>query len=691
MVDRAASPTEPSRPRLLAPAFRVLPSRLRLILIVVAIQLAIGTTFRAAFGIVFRDGSGTVPLADLLQAGYLGLKFDLRLALLICLPFLALSWLPGLNPTRGRVGRRLWLGYFVALQALFVFMYFVDIGHYAYVGTRMNAGLLEHVLPISIAAKMFWETYPVVRGVLVIALLAAGYGYLLRATAFRALDLPATPVRKWTRAATVTAFAAFYLFGLYGKWSWYPLRWSEAFFSTNGYVSALSLNPVLFFVDSLPNRESTYNRKRVQRYYAELTNHLGVEAPDPKTLSFARYVQPSAPPARKPNLVVIHLESFAGFKAGILGNKLNPTPEFDAIAKQSLLFTNFFTAAGTTARSIFAMITGIPDISPPNHSASRNPRIVNQHTLITALEGYEKFYFLGGSATWGNIRGLLAHNIEGLQIYEEGDYKATRGDVWGVSDLALLEKAHNVLKQQDKPFFAFIQTAGNHRPYTIPQDKRSFELARLDEKTLLEGEFESLEAYNGIRFLDYSLGHFFKLTRQAPYFQNTIFVMYGDHGVHAVRQIPWEQLLLTQRWVPLAIYAPGLIKQPRRIDTVASLVDVLPTCLSLMGIPYLNTTLGRDLFAPRPAEEQFAYVHPGGVVNNEFLMRNGPGGESRLYRYRTEQATQDVAQAYPEETARLTRLVKALEETARYLMYHNPPRVHAPLASAVKTAAQPGQ
>ncbi len=671
----------PSGLRLPGAAFRALPRRIRLILIVVAIQLVIGMVFRAAFGVVFREEAVTSPIADLLLAAYLGLKFDLRLALFTCLPLLALSWIPGLNPTRGHVGRRVWLGYFAAMELLFVLMYFIDFGHYAYLGTRLNAGVLEHLFPISIAAEMFWQTYPVVWGVLGLALLTAGYIWLLRVSAFRELDYPPPVMPKWGKAIAVGAFGVMYALGLYGNWSFYPLRWSAAFFSTNGYVSALGLNPVLFFIDSLPNRETTYSRKKARQHYAELANHLGVATPDPETLSFARYVRPSAPHARTPNLVVIHLESFAGFKAGILGNKLNPTPEFDAIAEKSILFTNFFTAAGTTTRSIFAMITGIPDISPPSHSASRNPRIVNQHTLVNALAGYDKFYFLGGSATWGNIRGLLAHNIEGLQIYEEGDYKAEREDVWGVSDLALLEKAHKIFKQQQKPFFAFIQTAGNHRPYTIPEDKRDFELAHVEEKALLDGEFESLDAYNGLRFLDYSIGNFFRLASQAPYFANTIFVMYGDHGVHAVHQTPWEQLLLTQRWVPFVIYAPGLVKQPRRIDTVASLVDLLPTCLSLMGIPYLNTTLGRDLFAPRAAEEQFAYVHPAGVLNNEFLMRIDPHGESRLYRYRTEQATQDVAPAHPEEAARLRRLEAALEETARYLMYHNPPRPHAPPAA----------
>jgi len=38
-------------------------------------------------------------------------------------------------------------------------------------------------------------------------------------------------MNKWARRATVAAFAALYVLGIWGKWSWYPLRWSEAYFS----------------------------------------------------------------------------------------------------------------------------------------------------------------------------------------------------------------------------------------------------------------------------------------------------------------------------------------------------------------------------------------------------------------------------------------------------------------------------
>src|SRR5258708_23759337 len=153
----------------------------------------------------------------------------------------------------------------------------------------------------------------------------------------------------------------------------------------------------------------------------------------------------------------------------------------------------------------------------------------SQHTLVNALEGYSKYYFLGGSAPWGNIRGLFAHNVPGLHIYEEGDYDAPQADGWGVSDVVLFEKALEVFGREKKPFFAFIQTAGNHRPYTIPKDRRGFELKQVDGAVLKDNGFESLAAYNGLRFLDYSLRPFFSRVRQAPSFPNAVFVLYREH------------------------------------------------------------------------------------------------------------------------------------------------------------------
>ena len=655
--------------------FNRLPGLARFILALTAIDLVVFAGFRGVFWAAFHEALANASWADLLKALYLGFKFDLRLALLLCLPLALLGWIAPFDPAR-RHARIAWLAYLAAALFVVLLLYFVDFGHYAYLRVRLNASLIDHLTPLGVAARVAWDTYPILPGVLGLVSLTAAYVWIVRLAAQRALAPAPRPLGKWPKRAAVAALAALYALGIYGKWSWYPLRWSEAYFSSSEAVAALALNPVLFLTDTAENRNLPYDADKVREHYAYTAALLGVKTPDPEKLDFARYVTPAGKPPVRYNLVVIHLESFAAFKAGVFGNPLDATPYFDAIARDGLLFTNFFVPEVPTARSVFTMITGIPDVNGAT-TASRNPLIVNQHTLVNALEGYEKYYFLGGSATWGNIRGLFTHNIPGLHIFEEGDYDAPQADGWGVSDVVLFEKADASFSKEKKPFFAFIQTAGNHRPYTIPDDRRGFELAQVDDAALHDNGFDSLAAYNGLRFLDYSLESFFIKARKAPYFRNTVFVMYGDHGNPSTRQTPWEELRLTGYHVPFVVYAPALIKPGRRIAFTASLTDSLPTSLSLLGIPYLNTGLGRDLLKLGPREPHFSLIADNGVLDDEFYLRLDAGA-ARLFPYRSQEAVKDVHERYPEKVAELRRLHEALYETSKYLLYHNPPRPHAP-------------
>jgi len=663
-----------------------LPALARFLLVLTAINFAVFATLRILFWASFHEASAGAAWADVFRALYLGFKFDLRLALLLGLPLALLGWIPLFDPARRRAARLAWLGYFTAAQCVILLLYFVDFGHYGYVRARLNASLADHLTPLGVAAQMAWETYPVLPGVLALLLLTSGYVWLVGRAARRALAPIPAPAVKWPGRLVVGALAVLYLFGIYGKWSRYPLRWSEAYFSSNEAVAALALNPVLFLSDSAVNPSRPYDVKKVREHYGFVSSLLGVKTPDPQNLEFGRYVTPRSKPAVKYNLVVIHMESFAAFKAGVFGNRLNATPYFDAIAKEGILFTNFFVPAVPTARSVFTMMTGIPDVSPNNAAATRNPLLINQHTLVNALEGYSKYYFLGGSATWGNIRGLFTHNVPGLRVYEEGDYDAPQIDTWGVSDIVLFEKALGALANERNPFFAFIQTSGNHRPFTIPKERGGFVVEQMDGAALRDSGFDSPAAYNGMRFLDYSLEVFFAQARKAPYFKNTVFVMYGDHGNPSTQQTPWEQLRLTGVHVPLVIYAPGLIKG-RRIDFTASLTDALPTFLGLLGVPYLNTGIGRDLLSLGPHDPHFSLLWENAVLDDEFFLRLDPGGP-RLFRYRSRAGAQDVHERYPEKIAELRRLHEAFLETSRYMLYHNPARPHAPDGSAVRQAAR---
>ena len=156
------------------------------------------------------------------------------------------------------------------------------------------------------------------------------------------------------------------------------------------------------------------------------SNFLGVDSPNAEDLNFKRKTKKDELKQQKsPNVVVILLESLASFKTSYFGSQLKSTPYLDNIIKESLLYPNFFTPTIATARSVFTTLTSLPDVSKVK-TGSRNPLIVNQNVLANYLDGYEKFYFLGGSANWGNIRGIIQSNIKGIKVFEEGSYKAPK-------------------------------------------------------------------------------------------------------------------------------------------------------------------------------------------------------------------------------------------------------------------------
>lgn len=663
-----------------------LPRVVRLAIPLIAAQVAVMSAFRLAFFLVFRHPLDTLPAGELARAFYVGAKLDLRLAILVAAPLLALGGLSWFDPWRRRWAAFAWQAHFTFWTTILVLVHFIDLGHYGYLETRLNAAALQYVEDPQVSGRMMWESYPVGWGLLGLVVIAVGVWLAVRALLrWPAFSTP-VPLVGWRRATVATLCGLVAAGGVYGKLSHYPLRWSDAYFSTDAFISSLTLNPILLFADTLKNRRQSYDLDQVRRHYPLVADYLGVAVPDADALDLARHEVPvGRVGGGRPNVVVILIESLATYKVGCFGNPANGTPAFDALARDGMLFRRFFVPVHGTARSVFTLVTGIPDVEV-NETSSRNPLAVKQHTIINAFEGYEKLYFLGGSATWGNVRGLLSGNIAGLRLYEEGDYDAPRVDVWGISDMSLFEEANRRLGALgDRPFFAVIHTSGHHRPYTIPDDSRGFVKVETDELTLRKAGFTSLPEFNAFRFLDHSLGWFFEQARRQPYFANTIFVMLGDHGLPgSASHLPYgtAELALVRFQVPLLVYAPGLLGPGRSIDTVGSEVDVLPTVASLAGTPYLNTTLGRDLLDPRFDDRRYAFtmtdqfrVPEIGLLGDRFYLRMPrDGGPPTLHDLASANPVADVAADHAGETEHMGALCRGLYETARYMVLHNRPR-----------------
>lgn len=675
-----------------------LPGHLRAALCITLLHVGIFGGFRVLFWMLFHTTAATGLSGSLTRAYYLGFKFDARLALLLALPLVAVGWTRTLDPTRSEFARRFWVGLYTGMASLWILIYATDLGHYGWLHRRIDATVLDYVGEPAIAAVVVWESYPIIPALLGLLLFLASYGFALRRLALPRSAPSLAPLSCRVRVLLAVGVAGLYGVGVNGGLSSYPLRWSHAYFSPDPFTSALSLNPVLYLWDTWPWRATggLFDEAAVRESYEDVATYLGVDSPDRDALSFTRHVRPRHGLVERPNIVVVLLEGFGANKAGIFGNPLHATPRFDSLASQGLFFRSFFVASFPTGRSIFSMIAGLPDVNP-HHSASRNPLLVHQQTIVNAFKGYEKRYFYTGNLAWANIRGVLSHNIPDLRLFEEPDYSAPHNDGWGISDLALFEEVNAELrKPHGRPFIAFVQTAGNHRPFTIPKEHGNFERVEVSGEALYQADFVSLAELNALRFMDYSLGRFIDLARQEEYFANTIFLIFADHASSGTGVNPLEAIGLSTLHVPLLIYAPALLGPPRVIDDVGSSLDVLPTAAGLAGLPYVNRRLGRDLFHP-PTEDRFAVSRLGLVSKDYFLST--VGGEMALFRYRSEDPARNLALDEPAELEALRRRWRGLYETARYLLHHGnagrpaPGRIHgqdeasAQLPSKLRVAA----
>lgn len=640
--------------------------------------------FRLIFLGVFHAALPAHPWGELWTTFYIGAKFDFRLAAFLCAPLgiyltVCAFWRGARALDKGMAAL------YGLLEAAVLLVYLADFGHYAYISMRINSSILKYVENPIISLQMAWETYPVVWGTLALVLFAfIGYCFVRRLLkgAFARPD-----AYRW-KGKLAWFFVGFVITAAlgFGQLSQYPLRWSNAYHSTNQFICNLTLNPILNIFDTARFvKADSYSEENTRAYYDEVSAYLQVQNPDAQTLSFEREVK--AQPAEKQhdyNVVVIFMESLAWNKISFTNPDLNPTPFVKELADKSILFTNFFSPTSATARAVFATVTNIPDVSSFKTS-SRNPLIVDQHVIINALNDYEKYYFIGGSANWGNIRGVLEHNIAHIHMYEEGKFQNEhRNDVWGISDLDLFREANRVLTEEQqttgKPFFAFIQTAGYHRPYTIPEDNAGFELEDIGEEMAHRRSFVSVAEYNSLRFSDHALREFFKLAEKSPYYKNTIFFIFGDHGLSAPQSENMPrgtvELNLINHQIPLII-AGGPIKEPRVINKTASQIDILPIAMGLLGRGYKTRALGRDVLTAQADAEPGALIygwahapHVIGFVQGDYYYHSR-GDQEGLYKYAAENFTQDLSTQEPQRFEHMKKMAHGLYEASRYSYYHN--------------------
>jgi len=628
-------------------------------------------------------------IQDVAKALYIGVKFDGRIAVFLTIPLALALFVPWVE--KRLAGWRYVLDVlYAAIFAVVILVYIVDFGYFFYLNQRIDATLFDFIKDADISRDMVMQTYPVIPislGFAAVLCLAVWlFDRLLRRHIALVREERILPENLWRlegetnwRQRGVWGFVltlCLFVVG-YGQISsnFFPLRWSNAYFSTNRDLVLLGLNPVQNLYDTVRSQMVVRpDAAAVRTVYDEMAAWLRVDKPDAASLNFWRTV-PATPQERPRNVVIIIMESLSWPMTSFAPGDDDPTPKTREIAAGGLYFSNYYASARTTARAVFSLMTNIPDVNRVGGTTSRNPSLVRQYLPLSDFNGYSKYYMIGGSASWANIRGVLTHNIPDLALLEESYWKSPNVDVWGISDLSLFRESIGVLGASRKPFFAIIQTAGFHRPYTIPDDNAGFSPRTPSDETLKNYGFADEKEYNSLRFSDHALGEFFRLASSQPWFKDTVFAIIGDHGLYNTSlnvSGGYLACALQGFHVPLILYAPGFI-EPGQKELPAGHADLFPTLAALVGVPMRAHGMGRDILAPDAEKDARQFIAGDSelfrtlVEDNYCYIRKNTEGLYRL----DDLEGRNLISAEPARAARMRRFAEGYYQTAKYLLFNN--------------------
>lgn len=315
-----------------------------------------------------------------------------------------------------------------------------------------------------------------------------------------------------------------------------------------------------------------------------------------------------------PHVIFLFLESFRSNNVGCLGAKNGATPHFDRLAKEGILFTDFYANSVRTSRSVVSSLFGLPsDVDASEAAAQTNIPFTGIPQLLQE-RGYQTSYLHNGSIEFekqGDFFDLHGYEVIHGQEEIKKAFPNVHASSWGIPDEYLMHYAADFLeKNKDIPQFLTLFTISNHHPWVLPThyDPPTFpaEISRIYRKYL-----------NTFHYTDACLGLFIEHLREKNLLQNTLLFILGDHGYPMGEHDNFiEQRFLYEEniRVPLLIYGEGRIIQPQIVQTPSSQLDLVPTLMDLLGLHGFNLSIGNSLL--REVRERKVFFHNPYVFKN---------------------------------------------------------------------------
>lgn len=290
------------------------------------------------------------------------------------------------------------------------------------------------------------------------------------------------------------------------------------------------------------------------------------------------------------NVVFVIAEGLSSRFSGENAKYGSMTPFLDSLIQQSLYWPNMLSITDRTHGIFAAALAGLP------HGFERGflnyegdaPKYISIPDILKK-KGYSLNFLYGGWSHFDNYHSFLKKNKFDSIINEEYiknhfNYKLSNSDnqfSWGYHDHATVDAYFQFMEKHtpSSPYFNIYLTLSLHSPYDIP-DKAFYVEQAKKELTALKPDFfeENKEVISTVYYADQSLERFFKRYKERADFNETLFIILGDHSVKAL-DLSSD---LGIYHVPFILYSPN-INKPQKFNEVishwdvpATLIDILP-------------------------------------------------------------------------------------------------------------------
>lgn len=338
---------------------------------------------------------------------------------------------------------------------------------------------------------------------------------------------------------------------------------------------------------------------------------------------------------RGANVIVVQVESMQAFVLGLAVGEQWITPQLNRLASESWTFQAAFseTGPGNTSDAEWIMNTSLyaplDRLAAVDYAGKQVPALPR----LLASSGYETFSMHANTSRFWNRKNL--YPALGFQHYYDSAFFGVEDTVgMGMSDGLMLKKAAPVLIERAGagPIYAQIVTITPHHPFVLPARKQRLTLPEWLEGSTV-GNYLQVMNYE-----DRALGYLIARLKQSGLWDNSIFVVYGDHyGLRAsdLGLTPNGgrfNLLIGHPYnpvdrcnIPLIIHLP---KQDKGIAVARPIgqVDIMPTLADALGLDLSSVPhFGRSGFVQSrvlfPAEDLLPATS---FVNGRLICVGGP-------------------------------------------------------------------